>query len=77
METSTHEKPIDLKEIAAAVLRRKWLLILPLIVVTGLAYGGSFLLQPKYRSTTIVWIDRPATVSRELKGNTSCRDHWS
>lgn len=66
METSTRESAINLKDITAIIFRRKWLLILPLIVVTGLAYGGSRMLKPKYQSSTIVWIDRPTTVSREL-----------
>jgi tyrosine-protein kinase Etk/Wzc len=66
IDTSSREKPLDLKEIMAVLWRRKWLLILPMIVVTGLAFGGTYLLKPKYRSSTIVWIDRPATVSREL-----------
>lgn len=66
MGTSSREMPIDLKETAAIVFRRKWLLILPLFIISGLAYGGSFLLKPKYQSSTVVWIDRPSNVSREL-----------
>jgi uncharacterized protein involved in exopolysaccharide biosynthesis len=63
---ATSVTPTDPKEIRSIILRRKWLLILPLIIVTGLSYGASHLLKPKYQSSTIVWIDRPATVSREL-----------
>jgi len=48
------------------VRARKWLLILPLIIVTGMACGSSYLLKPKYQSSTIIWIDRPSNVSREL-----------
>ncbi|HWR84181.1 MAG TPA: Wzz/FepE/Etk N-terminal domain-containing protein [Candidatus Deferrimicrobium sp.] len=66
MPAPNAEKAIDVKDLTAVILRRRWLLIIPLIVVTGLAYGGSYLLQPKYRSSTIVWIDRPSNVSREL-----------
>lgn len=60
------ERTIDLKEIMAVVRARKWLLILPLIIVTGMACGSSYLLKPKYQSSTIIWIDRPSNVSREL-----------
>ena len=66
MDTAPREKAIDIKEITGVVLRRKWLLIIPLIVVTGLAYGSSYLLEPEYQSSTIIWIDRPSNVSREL-----------
>jgi uncharacterized protein involved in exopolysaccharide biosynthesis len=41
MATTSKEKAIDIKEITAIILRRKWLLILPLIVITGLASGVS------------------------------------
>ncbi len=66
MEAATREQTIDVKEITAILLRRKWLLILPIVLVTALVFGGSYLLQPKYRSSTIVWIDKPSNVSREL-----------
>ncbi len=66
MNNSSKEKAIDIKEIVAILFRRKWLLILPLILVTGLAYGSSYFIKPKYRSSTIIWIDKPANVSREL-----------
>jgi len=65
-EAASREKSIDIKEVKAIILRRKWLIILPLIIVTGLAYGGSHSLKPEYRSSTIIWIDRPSNVSREL-----------
>ncbi len=59
-------KPVELKQIIAAVFRRKWLIILPVLIVTGLAYAGTYLLQPTYEASTIIWIDKPANVSREL-----------
>ncbi len=60
------EKTINFKDILAIVAKRKWLIIIPLIIVAGLAYGGTYLLEPKYRSSTIIWIDEPGSVSREL-----------
>lgn len=66
MDTASKETAFDVREIAAIILRRKWLLILPLIVVTGLAWGSSYVLKPMYQSSTIIWIDRPSNVSREL-----------
>jgi uncharacterized protein involved in exopolysaccharide biosynthesis len=60
------EKRVDLREIIAVVLKRKWLIIIPLILTTIAGYGSTFLLTPLYRSSTIIWIDRPHNVSREL-----------
>jgi uncharacterized protein involved in exopolysaccharide biosynthesis len=59
-------KSIDLKDIFAIILKRKWLIVGPLVVISAMAYGGTFLLKPKYESTTIIWIDKPENASREL-----------
>ncbi len=59
-------KSIDVVEIFRIALKRKWLIIAPLILVTAVAYGTSFVLDPIYESSTIVWIDKPHNVSREL-----------
>lgn len=60
------EKSVDVREILAVALKRKWLIIIPLILATVAGYGTSFLLTPLYSSSTIIWIDRPYNVSREL-----------
>ena len=59
-------KPVELKQILSSISRRKWLILLPVIIVTGLAYAGTYLLRPSYESSTIIWIDKPSNVSREL-----------
>ncbi|MEA3296669.1 MAG: Wzz/FepE/Etk N-terminal domain-containing protein [candidate division Zixibacteria bacterium] len=66
IHTEKERKAIDVREIFALLLKRKWLIIIPLILVTAVAYGGSFLLTPLYQSSTIIWIDKPHNVSREL-----------
>ncbi|MDH4035195.1 MAG: Wzz/FepE/Etk N-terminal domain-containing protein, partial [candidate division Zixibacteria bacterium] len=60
------EKSVDIRELLAVVLKRKWLVVIPLILATAAGYGTTFLLTPEYRSSTIIWIDRPNNVSREL-----------
>ena len=42
------------------------MIIIPVIIATLAAYGGTFLLAPEYQASTIVWIDKPESVSREL-----------
>jgi polysaccharide biosynthesis transport protein len=68
MGANKTERTIDLQDILAIVWRRKWLLIIPLILVTGIAYSGSYMLQERYSAYTIIWIDRPMSLSRELRG---------
>ncbi len=70
-------KSLDIREILTILKKRKWLIIIPMILVTGIAYGATFFMAPKYESSTIVWIDRPSNVSSELQrilGGTNRRE---
>ncbi len=58
---------LDLREILTILKKRKWLIIVPLIIVVGIAYGSTYVIAPKYESSTIVWIDRPSNVSVEME----------
>ncbi|MBU8932730.1 MAG: hypothetical protein KOO62_01865 [candidate division Zixibacteria bacterium] len=60
------EKSVNVRDIISVIVKRKWLVIVPLIIVTAIAYGVTYFLAPKYQSSTIIWIDRPHNVSREL-----------
>ena len=66
MNDSYKGKVIDLKEILGMVRRRKWLLVIPTIIGVAVAFGAIRMMQPVYESSTIIWIDRPSNVSREL-----------
>jgi len=57
----------DVTDILAIVWRRKWLVILPLILVTAVAFGGSYLITPEYESSSILWIGNPVKLSGELQ----------
>lgn len=65
-DRGSEQNTVDVQQILAIVYRRKWLIIIPLILVGVIAYGSSFLLTPVYESSSIIWIDRPSNVSREL-----------
>ena len=65
------ENPIgqlDVREILAMTWRRKWLIIIPLILVSAIAFAGSYLITPAYESSAIVQIDTQVSLIRELQG---------
>ncbi|MEA1981699.1 MAG: Wzz/FepE/Etk N-terminal domain-containing protein [candidate division Zixibacteria bacterium] len=66
MENLQTTNTFDVKDIFQIILRNKWILIIPIILSTIVAYGGSYYLTPKYQSSIIIWIDKPSSVSREL-----------
>lgn len=58
---------LDIKDVLAVVRRRKWLIILPLILVTAIAFGGSYLLTKEYRSSTMVLMEQTKYLSKQLQ----------
>ncbi len=66
MSSRKNKASIDVKDVLAIVFKRKWLIVVPVLVVTIAALAGSYLLTPIFESAAIIWIDRPANVSREL-----------
>ncbi len=68
---------LDIREILSILIKRKWLVIIPVILVTAIAYGSTYFMAPKYESMTIVWIDRPSNVTADLErilGGTNRRE---
>lgn len=54
-------------DILAILLKRKWLIVIPWILVSLAAWGGSYLLTPQYESFSIVSIDPNVRLSGELQ----------
>ena len=70
-------KPIDIREIFTILKKRIWMIIIPVIIVTAMAYGATYFIPPQYQSSTIIWIDKPSNVSSELErilGGTTRRE---
>jgi succinoglycan biosynthesis transport protein ExoP len=65
--TKETQKSISLRELVRIGLKRKWMIVVPVILVMAIAYGSSLLMTPRYGSSTIIWIDRPSNVSRDLE----------
>lgn len=65
--TTNNESLIDVKDIIGVILRRKWLVILPIIIITAIAFAGSFLLEERYQSSTMIVIDQTQYLSKQLQ----------
>ncbi|MDH4156535.1 MAG: Wzz/FepE/Etk N-terminal domain-containing protein [candidate division Zixibacteria bacterium] len=66
MPEAREEKTFNVREVLTIAMKRKWLVVFPIIIVTAIAYGSSFMMTPEYRSSAIIWIDTPSNASREL-----------
>ncbi len=66
MNKPANQNSFDVKDIVGIIKLRKWFLIIPILLTTVIAYGGSFWLVPEFQASTIIWIDKPASASREL-----------
>ncbi|NIS17588.1 MAG: hypothetical protein GWN00_33525 [Aliifodinibius sp.] len=67
MKTDEKSYHLNPREVLIIIWKRKWLLILPVILVTIAAYFGSRYLTPVYRSSVTISIGNPIMLSSELK----------
>ncbi len=68
MKMNTKRKDqIDIGEIRSIIWKRKWLIILPTILVACVAYAGSYFVQPAYETSIIIWIGKSFNLSNELQ----------
>jgi polysaccharide biosynthesis transport protein len=56
----------DLRDILAIFAKRKWLLMIPLVLVSIIGWGGSYMMTPEYQSDAIVSIDTRVRLSSDL-----------
>jgi uncharacterized protein involved in exopolysaccharide biosynthesis len=61
------ETNLEIKDVIAVILRRKWLIVLPFLAVTVIAFGGSYALTELYQSSTMVVIDQTQYLSKQLQ----------
>ena len=57
----------DIRDIWAIAWKRKWLILIPLVIVGSITYGVSFLITPAYESSTIISIDEQVPFTTELQ----------
>ncbi|MFH2036935.1 MAG: Wzz/FepE/Etk N-terminal domain-containing protein [Candidatus Zixiibacteriota bacterium] len=57
----------DVSEIMTVIWRRKWLIIIPIILISIITFAVSYMITPSYESSTIVWVGNPVKLSQELQ----------
>ncbi|UCD17485.1 MAG: hypothetical protein JSV44_00835 [Candidatus Zixiibacteriota bacterium] len=67
MSDSKEKKGFDVSDLIPIAWRRKWIIIIPLILVTVATFAGSYLITPKYLSAVIVWVGNPVKLSTDLQ----------
>jgi uncharacterized protein involved in exopolysaccharide biosynthesis len=58
---------LEIKDVTTIVRRRKWHVILPILLVTLVSFGGSYLLEKRYSSSTMVVIGQTKYLSKQLQ----------
>lgn len=67
MAQSDSKKTFDVSDLFQVAWRRKWMIIIPMILVTAATFAGSYLITPEYESSVIVWMGNPVKLSNELQ----------
>lgn len=78
MENKNQFRLSDMKLILKSIYRRKWLLIIPWIMISGIAIAGSYFIPPQYKASTIISVDSQINLSpgmRQMVGLVR-NDNW-
>ncbi len=67
MTETGKKKAFDVNDLLQVAWRRKWLIIIPMILVTAATFAGSYLITPEYESSVIVWTGSPVKLSNDLQ----------
>jgi uncharacterized protein involved in exopolysaccharide biosynthesis len=70
-QDETDHSTVDLRDILAALGRRKWYIVIPFVLTLSSAIGGSFLMESAYYSTTIMSYDNNPSLIKPLSGMVS------
>jgi len=67
MQRESNGRHINLRDIWQIVYRRKWLLMIPLVLTIAAAYGGSHLLTEKYESRVSILVKESEVLGPEIQ----------
>ncbi|HUV30020.1 MAG TPA: Wzz/FepE/Etk N-terminal domain-containing protein [Acidobacteriota bacterium] len=67
MKVRDSRDSLNIRDILAVFWKRKWLIVIPLIMVVAVAFGGSYLITPEYESWTIIQIDPQLPLTTEIQ----------
>lgn len=67
METNRLAASLDVRDVAAIIRRRIWIIVIPLILVAAISVGGSYLITPEYESSAIIQIDPQVRLIGEVQ----------
>ncbi len=68
MSGFSSDSQFHFKDLWQIIVKRKWLIILPLIIITGAAYGVSHLLTELYESKVSILVRRSQVLGPEFRG---------
>lgn len=58
----------DLRDLLPILRKRKWVILLPWLIVSAVIVGGSFFITPEFQAFTIVQLNKDVKLSTELQG---------
>ena len=61
------KKSFDVNDMLQVAWKRKWIIIIPMVLVTAATFAGSYLITPEFESSVIVWTGSPVKLSNDLQ----------
>ena len=67
MDFSKTANNFQIRDVAAIVWKRKWLVVIPVVLVTVVTAISTFYLVPIYEASVTIFMERPVRLSQDLK----------
>ncbi len=67
MEFSPQNRKFHIRDLIAVAWRRKWLMIIPTVLLTGVTAVSTFYLTPVFEASVTIFIDKPVRLSQEIE----------
>ncbi|MBK7090626.1 MAG: hypothetical protein IPH59_02715 [bacterium] len=67
MDNSKQSKTFYVRDILSIAWKRKWLLVIPIVLVTAITAASTFYLSPIYEASVTIFMEKPVRLSQDLQ----------
>ena len=67
MDNSKQSKTFYVRDILSIAWKRKWLLVIPIVLVTGITAASTFYLSPIHEASVTIFMEKPVRLLQDLQ----------
>ncbi|MGB5106379.1 MAG: Wzz/FepE/Etk N-terminal domain-containing protein [Candidatus Zixiibacteriota bacterium] len=67
MDSSKQAKTFYVRDILAVIWKRKWLVVIPIFLVTAITAASTFYISPIYEASVTIFMEKPVRLSQDIQ----------